>query len=531
MSNNILITVCIDEEWVEILHNLVQKCDWNIRYMVGFPELEKLARSSFPGVIFEDVGVFLKGLECIGKEITESDEISALPEKPFEFELLEKLSKYEFMAKYIINRNYEKGSDRTNEIYFDLINYWLKIIDFTKPSLIIVPWTPYTSREYVLYALSQILGIKFLTFREITIGSYLIIPISNPHDPFFEEVISLYKDLKSNLSSPLQNKEYKIQKSVMQRIHEIRDITSNSILNDNEKKLKSSANLKRLDLIQDHCLSTLNIIQEKRNIQISKCYSNKPDKHSIIKFFLKSIRLFIRNFRNLIIALMIVEKLKKLKSIYDTYCVEPNYNQPYIFFPLHYQPEQTTAPFGNYSVYQYLPIEMIARSLPKDWVLYVKDHHATFSPISGGWRKRSKGYYERISKIPNVFLIPIEIQSAVLIDHSRAVATITGSAGFEGVLRGKPVLTFGSIWYNGCEGVFYIENQKMCQEVIEKIRIGLKIDPNQMLLFIHAAESVGAKVNYSFSMKNRGDESITREETIINMTKCISNWWDNATIT
>jgi len=528
MSFNVLITYCGDEEWIKILQNLEEKCDWKIRYMVGWHEIEEKVRNSFPGVLYEDIGAFLAGRECFGKEIAESDEISALPEKPFEFDLLEKLSKYEFMAKYIINRNYEKGSDRTNEIYFDLINYWLKILDFTKPSLIIVPWSPYTSREYVLYALSQILDIKFLTFRQTSVF-YLNIPVSNIDSPFLDDVVFQYEHMKTIQPLPSKLTDIKIQKHAMQRIEEIMNLNSKNILTDYEKNLKSSTRLNKLVLISDHSLNTLNYIKEEGKVKFSNILTNKFGIKKSIEFLFHTPKILIITIRDElkshINTLRGVKKLKALKRVYDSHCVEPDYNRPYIFFPLHYQPEQTTAPFGNYAVYQYLPIEMIARSLPDNWMLYVKEHHTMFT-IHGSVKMRTKEYFERISKIPNVALIPIETQSAVLIDNSKAIATITGSAGYEGVLRGKPVLTFGSAWYNGCEGVFHIQNHNECKEVIEKIRLGIKVNSDQMLLFVQATEAIGAKVNFSRSMKNFGDESITIEETISNMTECISNWWE-----
>lgn len=529
MPSNILVTVCVDEEWIEILKNLEKKCDWKIRYIVGFPEMKERVRFVFNGILFEDVGDFLTGLECAGNELVESAEISSLPEKPFDFDLLEKLSKYEFMIKYIINREFEKGSDRTNEIYFDLIKYWQKIIDFTKPSLIIVPWTPYTSREYVLYALSQVYGISFLSFRRATIGYYLNIPFSNPHGPNYEDVVFAYKHLKAISPSPLKISDYKIQPYAIQKIQKMADLKSANILAEHEKKIKSNAKLSIFLLVRDHSLNSLNNMKDRGIVELSNLFSNnigiqKSIKSLVIKIG-RAIRKIGSNFKNLYITMDKVKKLKTLKTIYDSYCIEPDYDRPYIFFPLNYQPEQTTAPFGNYAVYQYLPIEMIARSLPENWILYVKEHHTTFSPNHGGLRKRTKEYYQRISRLPNVALIPIETQSAVLIDHSKAVATITGSAGLEGILRGKPVLTFGFAWYNGCEGVFNIQNHTECKEVIEKIRQGFKVDPAQMVLFVQATEQIGAKVNYSFSLKNLGDESITREDTITNMTECISKWW------
>jgi hypothetical protein len=169
---------------------------------------------------------------------------------------------------------------------------------------------------------------------------------------------------------------------------------------------------------------------------------------------------------------------------------------------------------------------MISRSLPKGWKVYVKEHFITFSPLGWGWKKRSFGYYKRISTLSNVEFIPIEIPTARLIDGSQAVATVTGSIGIEAVARSKPALTFGSAWYNGCNGVFPIRNHSDCKEVLDTIERGVVVDPDQMLLFIQASESVGAIVNFPYSMRGTGNEKITREDTINNMVVCISRWWN-----
>jgi capsule polysaccharide modification protein KpsS len=171
---------------------------------------------------------------------------------------------------------------------------------------------------------------------------------------------------------------------------------------------------------------------------------------------------------------------------------------------------------------------MISRSLPHGWKVYVKEHFITFSPLGWGWKKRSSEYYERIHNLPNVVLIPIEIPTAQLIDGSKAVGTVTGSIGIEAVARSKPVLTFGSAWYNGCEGVFPIQNHSDCKEVLASIERGVVVDPAQMLLFIQASESVGAEVNFPYSMRGTGDRRIAREDTIKNMVVCISRWWNSS---
>jgi hypothetical protein len=504
MVANVLVTIFYDDEWIEILQQLENKCDWKIRYLVGLPEMEMKARTTFDGVIFEDVGRFLTGLECTGESLLESPEIVALPEIPFDFVLLDKLSKYEFMIKYLINREYEKGSDKTNEIYFALLSYWLKIIDSTKPSLIISPFIPYTSREYVLFALSQVLNIKFLSFRQSPITNYLYNPITNPHNIFISEIVRKYNCLKN------ASEESAVNPSALKRFREMADLQSEVILNDNGNMITSSVTQSMPMFAMEYISNGLQEIVSRREYTLRR--------------FLRRV---LSVGTGLIKQLKGFRKLKSLKRVYDSYCILPDYECPYILFPLHYQPEWSTAPLGGYAVYQDLCIEMISRSLPHGWKVYVKEHYTTFSPLGWGWKKRSSEYYERIATLSNVILIPIEIPTARLIDGSQAVATVTGSIGIEAVARSKPALTFGSAWYNGCNGVFPIHDHSGCKEVIENIKRGVVVDPAQMLLFIQASESVGAKVNFSYTMKGTGDEQITREDTINNMVRCISRWWTN----
>lgn len=502
MVTNVLVTIFYDDEWIEILHQLEIGCNWKIRYVVGLPEMEIKIRGVFTGVLFEDVGLFLTGVELAGDRIAESPEITALPEIPFEFGLLEKLSKYEFMIKYLINREYDKGQDRTNEIYFDLIKYWLRIIDHTKPSLILVPIIPYTAREYLLFALSQVLDIRFLTFRKSTIDNHLYIPVKDPTSLFINEVVAQYKSIRDEGAVSVEMCE-----STKQKISDLLDTNNKSHLSNSEKVLKSGIDPNTFGFISEYSLNVLNTVNTKE---------------------LKTGRGVLRTVANFVLEFIkkraAFKRFCSLKSTYDSYCVNPAFEHPYILFTLHYQPEWSTAPLGQYAVYQHLPIEMLSRSLPDNWIIYVKEHYATFSPHYQGWKKRPLGYYERIAKIPSVKFVPIEMDTSLLIDGSQAVATITGSVGVESIFRGKTVLTFGAAWYNGCDGVFPIQTYKECKEVLDSINHGVVVDPNQMLLFIQASELVGAQVNYLYSMKTVNPEGITREDTIRNMVSCISRW-------
>lgn len=487
---NVLVSIFYDEEWIEILNRL----GFDIGYIAGLPEYESKVPSS---CLYEKVSDFLSGIEETG-DLKESPQITDIPKLAFDFNLLRDLSEYEFVTKYMINREYDHGFDITNEIYFEIISYWLKIIDRVHPTLVVVPYTPYTAREFVLYALTQVLNIPFISFRRATVGYYLNIPFSNPMTPEFPEVVAKYRELKSSAHP------FWIQDYANQKMRKISDPQVTSVLDDANIKLKSTVDYSYYTLLKNYFTET------KRSV--------------VGQDIVPSIKKIWFDIKNLPGILDTAADFAYLKSYYDSKCINPDYSRPYIFFPVHYQPEQTTSPFGSYSVYQYLPIEMLARCLPEDWLVYVKEHHTTFSPFHGGIKKRTDSFYDRLSNNPNVRLIKSEVQSATLIDNAKAVATITGSAGYEALLRNKPVLTFGSAWYNGCEGVYNIKSHNQCQAVLESIRKGITINPVDFLLFVQATESVGAKVNYSLSMSGIGDSTVTREDTISNMVALISRW-------
>ena len=97
---------------------------------------------------------------------------------------------------------------------------------------------------------------------------------------------------------------------------------------------------------------------------------------------------------------------------------------------------------------QILMIETLAAALPEGWVLYVKEH--PWQMWNNGLNYSScryPGYYKKISRLKNTFLVPIEANTFDLIKNCQAVATVTGTAGWEAVLRLKPAIVFGYAWY------------------------------------------------------------------------------------
>lgn len=147
------------------------------------------------------------------------------------------------------------------------------------------------------------------------------------------------------------------------------------------------------------------------------------------------------------------------------------YDVNYIYFPLHLQPELTTSSLGGIYCDQLLAIERLSENLPENWVIYVKENPKQT------YLMRDKLFFDRLKLLKNVQLVSPKEDTLKLIRHSKIVATITGTAGFEAICLKKPVIVFGKAWYQNFEGVFKwnkdinikdIEQYKINKEKLEK---------------------------------------------------------------
>ena len=136
----------------------------------------------------------------------------------------------------------------------------------------------------------------------------------------------------------------------------------------------------------------------------------------------------------------------KLRFLYQKYVLTNSRfgtslkeNQKYIYYPLHISPEYSTQIQGTMWLDQCHLVELLAKSIPFDWKVLVKEHPGTLVA-----RVRPLSFYRRLRKIPNVCIAPIDADMHQLISNAEMVAVITGTAGWEAILRGKPVITFAS---------------------------------------------------------------------------------------
>jgi len=185
------------------------------------------------------------------------------------------------------------------------------------------------------------------------------------------------------------------------------------------------------------------------------------------------------------------EKLQKLaKSSVDM-------QMPYVYFPLHLQPESSTSSMGVPYFDQLLAIEYLVKLLPKEWKIYVKENPKQGRSFQ---RCQHRGAYfrERLARITQAIYLDPSINTWDLMRHSKFVATVNGTAGWEAIKGGKPALVFSNTWYVSLPGVFrftpdmslkeilafegdHTKFQKACHELLKKSAIGI-IDPDSAAL-------------------------------------------------
>ncbi|MBI4122953.1 MAG: hypothetical protein HY458_01150 [Parcubacteria group bacterium] len=113
---------------------------------------------------------------------------------------------------------------------------------------------------------------------------------------------------------------------------------------------------------------------------------------------------------------------------------------PYFLFPLHVQPEASTAYLAMYLADQLSAIRSCAFTLPFPAKLYVREH-----PSAVG--SKPKSFYVSLREIPNVVIISPTEPIPSLIAKAQGVITLSSTVGLEAALAGKPVYLFGNVFY------------------------------------------------------------------------------------
>lgn len=465
----------LNKEFIDVIVALKQRGHEILYWTYGDnKEISSECRQQFPNTIFHYRQEAMIG--CPAAPLKEEDFL------PVGEDIIEKLYQTESILWTMKHFERLHGTNlEKHHLFYCYLQYWRGVLEKLKPDMIIFNIWPHSSYSFVVYELAKLMNIKTLMFEYLRVDGHLILI-----EDYTIGSLALKEEMKKNKDKVIQ-------------LEQLSEITRN--------------------YYQAH-------LNPKSDIQ-------PPDIKFIYKKF-KGIGLLKVKTKMIIVSIKDFTIFKRVyryffkifgDNLHKEYCklqVNPDLEKKYIYFGLHYQPECSTSPLGGIFIDQILAIQILSASLPPDWLIYVKEHPWQWL-ISGinYTNFRHKGYYGLIARLKNVRLVPSENDPIRLIEKAQVVATISGTGGWEGLLRLKPALVFGYPWYRDCPGVFNVMNVDTCKKALQAIVSGFQVKCQDVTNFLYSIDQVSTR-GYLEGLY-REQAHLSKEENVANITNALIN--------
>ena len=393
--------------------------------------------------------------------------------------LVSSIGKEKLIAIEMLFRINHKMTYEDRKIFFyKQLRYWDYILKKEKINLFVSDNIPHDGFDYIIYIICKYRNIRTIMFHELPtrphrhVSMYLTESIEKVGLNIYEKFCEYKKDNKKfsgRLSTRINNYYFDMQKNS----NDLEQFT---------QKIKEETFFKQvLFFINNNFNELLKNISQQINYDKKYKVLKIKTTFSIIIKLLKKLFPFVNR-----VLLFLINKSKIYLSDYDFYlslCSSNlDFEKKYVYLALHYQPELSTSPLAEEFSNQLLIIDILSKSLPEDTLIYVKEHPR----IS---YNRNRKYYKKITSYSNIVLCNPELSTYDLIDNSVAVATATGSVGWESLLRKKPVLMFGFRFYQYAPNVFRIFNKEQCLQAVNKIiSKSFIIEKEDILLYLEALD-------------------------------------------
>jgi len=374
--------------------------------------------------------------------------------------------------------------------YYEFSHYFhqylasgLELIEKLQPDVWISVASPHLMYDYVLYEIFQKNNITCIILTDTVVPGrlYIVDKLKDASRTIKKEYLQLQKDGEDVKNVPKDILEY--LRKVRGNYEDGVPYTSVMHYKETEQNYFSEAEARKRINSELHSLKkkirqyTYSEIFRKKT-QAPLHYYKEQDVRWEMSFLSRQSYDKVR--LNLLI------NRRRLIDKYDSYSKVPDLDEKFVYIPLHWQPESTSVPDGGRLSDQLFLVKLLHASLPEGVKVYVKECPAQFEWHRGSFA-RPDWYYDELARLPNVTLIKLDISTYTLIDYSLCVLTLTGTAGFEALCRGKPVLLGGDvIWYKDAPGVYRVKSAIDMKRAIESILVDTSVDARQFELFLTA---------------------------------------------
>ena len=337
------------------------------------------------------------------------------------------------------------------------IRFFINIIEEFKPKKIFMQQAGENVSNLLLYGIAKKMGIE--TLMPINLHLRNKIHISNNFTS--KEISDRFLKSKTNYYEKIENFEKEFLKK---RDHTITVKTVSSFdssIPTTSKKIKHYFNRLSNDLEPTYN----NIGKTKFNMLV----------HRINNYF----------------------EISKRKKFLDNNASRNIEEGKFLYFPLQSEPEATLLAFAPFYSNQISLIETVAKAIPIDSLLYVKEH-----PTQKDKFWRSIKDYKKIIDIPNVKLLHPKVNSLELVERSQGVIAISGSTGFEALFYKKPVIIFGDEHYEKLSMVTKIKEIGNLSQEIKNALMNYKFNQNELNIFMKIFNELSLQVRYASIMKD-----------------------------
>jgi hypothetical protein len=341
-----------------------------------------------------------------------------------------RLQQWRFAATAMIDRRNLTGAsvmavDRLINAYADV---WSAVLDAIGPTVVLFHHPPHRGWDLVLMALAESRDIPVAIVGRTLVGSRLMVYSSIESGPMLnwccEEEAGGGEEIGRGWDGPRSS--YVETEMELQRTRGVeaalqgRPVVEGGSIGDYLRKLKAPIHL-----------------------GLQKFPDGVPSRrHTGFRRRLSDVEAYVR--------------IRSYARKYMQLCSEGVPETGFVLLALHYQPEGTTLPMALRYLDQLRVARRLCEELPEGTVVAIKEHYQMFRHRLQWLRARDDAFVaelESLVAMGNVIVRP-DVPSDALIDGCQAVATGTGSVGWEALKKGSPVLAFGLPWYAsapGCE--------------------------------------------------------------------------------
>lgn len=149
------------------------------------------------------------------------------------------------------------------------------------------------------------------------------------------------------------------------------------------------------------------------------------------------------------------------RLVWDKLFDKPVEGEKFVLYTLNYAPEHSLDVEAPYFMNTIETVKNIARTLPSDVVLYVKEH-----PHALGIRGPKE--LKEIKKIPGVKLIPPGIDSHELLNRALMTVSLSGTVSMEAGLYGKKSVVIADIFIKNFSTVEHVVYPWQVGEILQK---------------------------------------------------------------